>query len=278
MSVQPPVDPRPDGLPVIQIGLRDWELGKVYPAEMALNTNVKATMAALAGPLRERQSKSQAEAAAKRAKAVTAANWSTRRDSEVASIREAATATPIDPAYLMLAIAEALPRDGVLVDEGLTSSRSLLRVLAMEDPQRYFGLASGGIGWGLPGAIGVQMALPDRPMIALSGDGSAMYSIQALWTAANMKLPITFVIANNGGYRILKQRLFAFDGDAVAREKFIGMEFNDPEINFTALAESLGVPARSITDPSELPSALQEGLASGAPSLLNVHVYGGYKS
>jgi benzoylformate decarboxylase len=148
----------------------------------------------------------------------------------------------------------------------------------VEDPQRYFGLASGGIGWGLPGAIGVQLALPERPMIAVSGDGSAMYSIQALWSAAHQKTPITFVIANNGGYRILKERLFAYGGKAVAHERFIGMDFKNPPIDFTLLAESMGVPARHIDDPDELEAALQAGLRSDGPTLLDVSVYDGYRS
>ena len=74
----------------------------------------------------------------------------------------------------------------------------------------YHALASGGIGWGLPASVGVSLANPDRPVVCYSGDGSAMYSIQALWTAAHHKLPLTVVIVNNGGYRIIKQRLLAF--------------------------------------------------------------------
>src|SRR5207248_2690682 len=78
------------------------------------------------------------------------------------------------------------------------------------DRYGYHALASGGIGWGLPASVGVSLANPERPVVCYSGDGSSMYSIQSLWTAANHKLPLTFVIVNNGGYRIIKQRLLAF--------------------------------------------------------------------
>jgi benzoylformate decarboxylase len=120
----------------------------------------------------------------------------------------------------------------------------------------------------LPAAIGVQLAQPSRPVIALIGDGSAMYSIQALWTAANLKLPITFVIANNQGYRIIKQRLLAFHGN----DQFIGMDFTDPPINFVGLAESLGVSAQKINEADAVRPAIQAALSYNGPSLLDVSV------
>ena len=102
----------------------------------------------------------------------------------------------------------------------------------MRDRYAYFGNVSGGIGWGIAAAVGVQLAQPTRKVVALLGDGSAMYSIQALWTAAHQKLPITFVVFNNGGYRIIKQRLKLFHGT----DRFIGMDFVDPPIAFAARA------------------------------------------
>jgi benzoylformate decarboxylase len=97
-----------------------------------------------------------------------------------------------------------------------------------------------------------------------------MYSIQSLWTAANAKLPITFVIANNGGYRIIKQRLKAFHGS----EHYVGMDFKNPNIDFTALAKSLGMPAERITAAEALPDALRRAFTSRAPKLLDVVVDG----
>jgi benzoylformate decarboxylase len=97
-----------------------------------------------------------------------------------------------------------------------------------------------------------------------------MYSIQALWTAANARLPIVYVIANNGGYRIIKQRLKAFHGS----DRYVGMDFADPKIDFAALARSLGMAAETIAEPAALPGALQRAFASGKPMLLDVIVDG----
>ncbi len=106
----------------------------------------------------------------------------------------------------MHAIAEALPADAIVVDEAISSAGGLHRFLKTSDPLSYFGNRGGGIGWGLPAAVGVQLAVPERRVVALIGDGSAMYSIQALYTAARERIPVVFVIINNSSYRILKQR------------------------------------------------------------------------
>jgi benzoylformate decarboxylase len=104
----------------------------------------------------------------------------------------------------------------------------------------------------------------------LSGDGSAMYSIQSLWTAAHLQLPITYVIANNGGYRIIKQRLKAFHGS----DHFIGMDLADPKVDFTGLAKSMGMPAERVTESDALAPALRRAFATPGPKLLDVVVDG----
>ena len=160
----------------------------------------------------------------------------------------------------------------MVVDEGLVSSNSLLKVLPLRDRQSYYGLASGGLGFAVPGAVGLSLALPGRPIAVMVGDGSAMYSIQGLWTAAHLKLPITYVIANNRSYRIIKERLVGFR----KTDKFTGMDLREPEIDFVALAKSMGLPARRITNPQEVSSSLQEGMNSGKPNLLDIRVADGF--
>ena len=124
----------------------------------------------------------------------------------------------------------------------------------------------------MAGAVGVQLALPDRPVVAVVGDGSAMYSIQALWTAANARLPITYVIANNGGYRIIKERLKSFHGV----EHYTGMEFKDPPIDFVGLARSMGVEAQQVTDPDAVAPAIADSIRRSGPTLLDVIVDDGF--
>jgi benzoylformate decarboxylase len=184
----------------------------------------------------------------------------------------AAETKPIDPQYLMLRFTEALPRDAVVVDEGLVSTYSLPKFLAMRGPRDYYGLASGGLGFAVPGAVGISLALPGRPIAAVVGDGAAMYSIQGLWTAAHLGLPITYVIANNRSYRIIKERLIAFR----KTDKFTGMDIRDPDIDFVSVAKSFGLVARRVTDPQDIAPALREGFASGKPNLIDMRVADGF--
>lgn len=270
MSVWSEVDPLPDGMPIVQIGLVDWEMGKNYPAERALYGDLKETLSALVPILAAKGG----SALASRAKAALAdlagRNWSAKRKKTAESIEAAPRMTPMAPDLFCLRVVDALPADAIVVQEGLTSTRFLPNLLAYKDRYSYHGFASGGIGWAVPGAVGVQLAHPDRPVCCIVGDGSSMYSIQALWSAANMRLPMTYVIADNGAYRILKQRLKAFHSN----EHYVGMDLDDPRIDFVGLAKSLGLEAVRVTDPDELKEAVAAGMASGRPNLIDAVVDG----
>src|SRR5204862_6917662 len=123
-----------------------------------------------------------------------------------------ASRVPISPLTLMHEVSKVTPADAVIVDEAISSSQGIRHFFKCADSKGFFGLRGGGIGWGLPAALGVKLALPNRPVLALVGDGSAMYTVQALWTAAHYKLPVIWVIFNNTSYRILKQRLVNMRG------------------------------------------------------------------
>ena len=163
-----------------------------------------------------------------------------------------------------------MPPHAILFDEALTTGRYVGALREHRDRFGYHALASGGIGWALPASVGACFAHPGRPVVCYTGDGSAMYSIQALWTAAHHKLPLTVVIANNGGYRIIKQRLVSFHND----RNFVGMDFKDPPVDFTGLAQSLGMVAERVTDPRQLQASLQRAFASGGPRLVELMVDG----
>jgi benzoylformate decarboxylase len=272
MSVHSPLSPLPETLPVIHISERDWELGKNYPTELAIRADVKQTLAALMPRLSAARTPQYSGEAAARAAALAPRNWSAQRDKLRVEALMAAETTPVDPRFLMLRIAESIPPDAVVVEEALTSANTLPGVLPLRDRHSFYGLASGGLGFGVPGAAGVSLALPGRPVVAVIGDGAALYGIQALWTVAHHKLPVTYVIANNRSYRILKERLVSFRGS----NKFVGMDLRDPEIDYTGLARAMGLAARRVTDPADIAPALREAVASGAPHLVEVMVADGF--
>ena len=270
MSVHSEVDALPEGLPIVQIGLVDWDLGKNYGAEIALKADVRETLRALVPALKSIGGAALEARARQGIAALAANNWTARRATLVGQISGKKDRSPIDCDYLTLQLVEAMPDNAILVDEGLTSSRQTLALRPHRDRFGYHALASGGIGWGLPASVGVSLANPDRPVVCFSGDGSAMYSIQALWTAAHHKLPLTVVIANNGGYRIIKQRLLAFHGD----DHYVGMDFADPPVDFAGMAKSLGLGAMRITDPAELQPKLSSAFRRPGAKLIEVVVDG----
>jgi len=270
MSVHSEADPLPEALTIVQVGLVEWDLAKNYGAEIALKADVKETLRALIPALKAKGGAALEARAKKGIAALLSNNWTARRAALIEQLKKRSERAPIDPDYLTLQVVEALPENAIVVDEGLTSSRQMLSLRPHRDRYAYHALASGGIGWGLPASVGVSIANPDRPVVCFSGDGSAMYSIQSLWTAAHHKLPLNVVIANNGGYRIIKQRLLAFHGD----DNYIGMDFADPPVDFSGLAKSLGLEAIRITNPADLKSTLASAFNRPGAKLIEVMVDG----
>jgi benzoylformate decarboxylase len=276
LSLPHATDPMPPGMPLIHLDTDPWEIGKNYPAQVAILGDPKATLPDVTAALRERMSSGAKAAARER---LTAASEAIRAEREAlkAKARALATAVPVQPLALLEAIGEMLPKDAVVIEEALSSAAGIRSLIRSDDPQSYFGLRGGGIGWGLPAAIGVKFALPDRPVVALVGDGSALYTVQALWTAARYRLPVIWVILNNTSYRILKQRLVAMRGLAEQADTFVGMELDDPAVDFVALARSLGVGAQRAKTVHEATDLLAHGLKNGSALLIDVATDRGYK-
>jgi benzoylformate decarboxylase len=181
---------------------------------------------------------------------------------------------PISLSRLMAEIEAALPENAVVVDESITASLDLERTLGVRGPGSYYGARGGGIGQALPGALGVKLAHPDRPVVTISGDGSAMYSIQALWTAAHYDLAILFAILNNGEYRILKHNIETYRQRFGVRpdRTYPHMDLRPPDLGFVDLAKGLGVQGVRVTAPGDLGPALTRALSAQRPYLIDVLV------
>ena len=276
LSLPSDIEPMPAGLTLIHLDTDPWELGKNYPPQVAILGDPKTTLPDVTGAVRKAMSSGARGAARERLDAAKAATLA-ERDALKAKAREMAGQTPVQPLSLLNAIGEMLPKDAVVIDETISSGAGIRSLIRSDDPQSFYGLRGGGIGWGLPAAIGVKLALPHRPVLALVGDGSAMYTCQALWTAAHERIAAVFVILNNSSYRILKQRLVAQRGLAAQVDRFVGMELTDPAIDYVNLARSLGVAAERATSVHDATDLIAKGLQSDAPLLIDVPVDRNYK-
>ena len=271
LSLPDDVDPMPPGLTVVHLDVNPWELGKNYPAEVAILGEPKATLPELAEAIRRHTGKNGHPQAAKRAEAVSAAFAAER--AELTKRAEAeATRVPISPLTLMHEVAKVTPADAVIVDEAISSSQGIRHFFTCADSKSFFGLRGGGIGWGLPAALGVKLALPNRPVVALVGDGSTMYTNQALWTAARESLAVVYVIFNNTSYRILKQRTKALKGFSAEDDRYVAMDLDRPLIDFVGLARSLGVSGTRVEKSPDIGPAVTKALASGGPHLVDVRI------
>jgi len=269
MSVWSETEPLPETTSVAMVGLRDWEMGKNFPAEIAVRADVKETLKALVPLLKKLGGTALADKAKASLAEIATRNWSAQRSARKAKLTAPACEKPLHAEWAMMRLVDKMPEDAILVEEGLTSTTTLFHYFPFRDRNSYFGNVSGGIGWGIAAAVGVQIAHPARRVVAVIGDGSAMYSITALWSAANQKLPVVFVIANNAGYQILKNRLKLFHGNDTP----IGMDFNDPPMDIAAIAGGFGVSAERVDTASGFDAALDKALSkTDGPSLIEVMI------
>ena len=276
LSLPSDVDPMPATIKLIHLDVDPWELGKNYPPAVAILGDPKGTLPEIVAAVRERMTSGARAAGRERLDAATKA-IAGERAALVEKARALAQASPVQPLALLHAIGQMLPKDAVVIEEALSSAPGIRQLIRSDDPQSYFGLRGGGIGWGLPAAIGVKLALPDRPVLGLIGDGSAMYTCQALWTAAHYRIGAVFVILNNSSYRILKQRLHGMRGLAEQTDSYVGMELLDPQIDFVSLARSLGVAAERAKTVHETTDLIAHAFKQGEPMLIDVELDRAFK-
>lgn len=174
-------------------------------------------------------------------------------------------ADPIPVEFLMHALSTTMPADAALVEEAPSHRPAMQKFLPMRGADSFYTMASGGLGWSLPASVGIAMGRPERRTVCLIGDGSAMYSIQALWSAAQRKLPLTVVVINNSGYGAM--RSFS---QVMQVRNVPGLDL--PDIDFMKIAEGFGCHAVRVTRAADLTTALAEGFVHPGTSLVEVMV------
>jgi len=259
---------------LIHLDSNIWDIEKVYPTAVGIWADVREGLAGLAEALRQEMDGAAREAARLRASAL-AQEKEERKQAFLKRAREVWDQKPIAVERLALEVKAVWPPNGILADESITSRGALMNALDFNEPGSLYGLRGGGLGWGMPGALGVKMAKPDRPVIAVVGDGAAMYTIQALYTAERYRIPVTYVICNNRSYRILKQYLVGYYYPLLGQQRqsqFIGM---DVEVDLARQAEAYGVAGFRVEDPKDLRPALEKALGLGRPAVVDVVIEGG---
>ena len=174
----------------------------------------------------------------------------------------------LTPESIAAAIGNLMPKDAIIADESVTSGRGLMPFTAGTEQHDWLSLTGGSIGIGMPFATGAAIACPDRKVICLEGDGSGMYTLQALWTQAREKCDVVNVIFANRTYEILKGELMNVGAENPGRKAFDMLEIGRPDLDWRKLAEGMGVSATRATTADEFNEQFKRALNEPGPHLI----------
>ena len=256
---------------VYQLSADVRDLGRTYATKLSVVGEIKASLRALlphvekaTGP--ERQAYEQLN---RKAEDNQGARRSTLFSLADAQYHEPVTTPLVAAREAIRAIGPNVP----IVDEAIATSGYVRQFLNSESGNQYSFMRGGGLGWAMPAAVGCSLGLGREPVVCLVGDGAALYSPQALWTAAHENLPVTFVVMNNREYNVLKNFMRSqVDYLSARTNQFIAMELNQPPIDYVAMAQGLGVPAQRIENAADIAPAIEAGTASGRVNLLDIAI------
>ncbi len=257
---------------IVHVDLNAYEIGKNFPVDIGIVSDPKLTLAALGDALATTMSDSQKQAAKSRLDASRSASDAALQK-QLEHDQALHDSSPLRASAFMEELAKHVPEDVIVFDEALTTSPDLTRYLPPTLPDHFFQTRGGSLGVGIPGAIGVKIAHPDKTVIGFTGDGGSMYTIQSLWTAAHYNVGAKFVICNNQSYMLLKLNIMQYWAEQahVPLHEFPhSFDLGDPVINFAQLAQSMGVPAVCVDRVEDVPAAVQQMMETDGPFLIDM--------
>ncbi|MDQ2078665.1 thiamine pyrophosphate-binding protein [Xanthobacteraceae bacterium Astr-EGSB] len=259
------VKPVPEGQKVFHVADNAEAFGREHPADLALLGDIGATLSSAAATLARLTDRHEvATRIAARAK---------RKSAHVEEVRAAIladTGRPMTPDAAVLAVIDALPEDCVIANDS-AATFGPVQELIRTWPGNYFFSRGGVLGCAMPAAVGAALSTGGW-VAALVGDGGAMYSPQALWSAANTRAHVLFYVFNNRRYGVLQNIARQLGCTNAVQGRFVGMDVTDPAVDFMALAKSMGVPAVRADDRDAITAATQEALTRPGPSLIEIAI------
>lgn len=265
-----------DQVKLIHIDVDPSSVGRTQPTEVGIISDPKMALSDLAESIEAGMSGSTQEEVKGRISKLTAEN-SAREIFWQKRVSDRWNAAPISAERMMGEISTVLPDDTIICNDAVTSGGALSGAIPTNEPGKMFGGRGGALGWGMGATMGLKLANPDKPVVGFLGDGSAMMTIQGLWTASVRNIPVVYVVCNNGVYRILKVNMNAYKKDILGEDppesQYIGMDFDKP-FDIAGIAKAMGIHARRIENPTDIKSAMDQALALGSPALLDIIIDG----
>ena len=261
----------PEHCELFQLSVDGRDLGRSYPTKLSVVGDIQKSLQVLNKLLKTRlhdQADIYASLLLKAKK-----NQKKNRQQLDLEAEKLSRLEGIHPFVAARELARGIGPEIAIVDEAIVTAAHLRKFLNSNATRRYSFMRGGALGWGMPTAVGYSLGLGREPVVCPVGDGAALYSPQALWTAAYEKLPITFVVMNNREYNILKNFMRSQSHFTSAQQnRFIAMDIVNPSIDYLALAQSMGVTACQVDQATDIAAAIQAGIASGRPNLIEIPV------
>lgn len=256
---------------VIHIELDAYEIAKNFPVDIGLVSDPKTTLTALASELERSMTPEQRESASRRTAHLKEVKQQETKDQLEADLQHK-DSVPLHASQFMSVLAQHAPEDVIVFDEALTVSPDLTQYLPPTKPGHFFQTRGGSLGVGIPGALGIKLAHPEKTVIGFTGDGGSMYTIQALWTAAHHGIGAKFVICNNHSYQLLKLNVQQYWSERQIPEHDFPAPFDlcNPDIQFVELSKAMGVPAVRVEAPDQIEPAIRQCLEHDGPFLIDL--------
>ena len=249
-------------------------VGKTEPTNLGIISNCKAALEMLSNALKDSVNKEIANKLRKESVKLAMEERQTYEDSVSSKWKN----TPMSPARMMYELSKSVPSNSIIVDDSVSNRAALRHYFEGINRDDIRGVRGQSIGGGIGATMGTKCAFPDRPVIGIIGDGSAMMTIQGLWTAANDDIPCVFVICNNGMYRVLKVNFNIYQTELLketepAGENLLYSNFETP-FDISEIAKGMGLHSERVTDPSEIAPAVNRAISTGKPAVLDIVIDG----
>ena len=264
----------PKSAKLVHIDSDPSSVGKSEPSDIAILAAPSEVITQLAESVSYEFTGTKAEEAALRVKDAASVS-SARREAFAKSAMKQRNMSPMSPATFAATFADALPSDATVFNDGISTGGLIFEAMSPDERGSYYAIRGGAIGWGMGATMGVQLGQPDRPVVGVMGDGTAIMTIQALWTAANSNIPAVFVICNNRSYRILKlnSNVYHRMQGLQTPESYVASDFDLP-LDFKLQADAYGVEGVRVETPDELTAQIQRGCELNKPLVIDAVIDG----
>ena len=264
----------PKSAKLVHIDSDPSSVGKSEPSDIAILAAPSEVITQLAESVSYEFTGTKAEEAALRVKDAASVS-SARREAFAKSAMKQRNMSPMSPSTFAATFADALPSDATVFNDGISTGGLIFEAMSPDERGSYYAIRGGAIGWGMGATMGVQLGQPDRPVVGVMGDGTAIMTIQALWTAANSNIPAVFVICNNRSYRILKlnSNVYHRMQGLQTPESYVASDFDLP-LDFKSQADAYGVEGVRVETPDELTAEIQRGCELNKPLVIDAVIDG----